>query len=191
MYLDKRKLWRNGKIKKGGKNITFITDSCSTLCEYVRRQAEDAKEKVCVRWNATVKFDPTGYKFLYDFVERNVYLNRSQLCNVMKNVRKEKKVNNDGGEGAFSIWREKHTRGDVRPLNELKITFYSTFRLALSHTCLYIYKNRRRFLNTWSRERAVFLSRLRYEKMGTCSMILCNATLRTHQTKKKTKKQKI
>lgn len=43
------------------------------------------------------------------------------------------------GGAAFSIWREKHTRGDVRPLNELKITFYSTFRLALSHTCLYIY----------------------------------------------------
>lgn len=70
---------------------------------------------------------------------------------------------------------------------------------------IYIYKNRRRFLNTWSRERAlsikyalrtfvkflaVFFSRLRYEKMGTCSMILCNATLRTHQTKRKKKKTK-
>lgn len=76
--------------KKGGEKITFITASCSTLCEYVRRQAEDAKEKVCVLWNATVKFDPTGYKFLYDFVERNVYRNRSQLYNAMKNVRKKR-----------------------------------------------------------------------------------------------------
>lgn len=71
---------------------------------------------------------------------------------------------------------------------------------------IYIYKNRRRFLNTWSRERAlsikyalrtfvkflaVFFSRLRYEKMGTCSMILCNATLRTHQTKRKKKNKKF
>lgn len=86
---------------KKGKKITFITASCSTLCEYVRRQAEDAKEKVCVRWNATIKFDPTGYKFLYDFVERNVYQNRSQLYNIMKNVRKKKKRNNDGGGVRF------------------------------------------------------------------------------------------
>lgn len=94
----------------------------------------------------------------------------------------------------------------MRPLNELKITFHSTFRLVLSHTCLYIYKNRWRFLNTWSRERtlsikyasrtfvkflAVFFSRFRYEKMGTCSMILCNATLRTHRTKRKKKTKNL
>ena len=136
--------------KKGEKEITFIAASCSTLCDYVRRQAEDAKEKVCVRWNATIKFDPTGYKFSYDFVKRNVYQNRSQLYDVMKNVRKKKKEITMGC--VFDLAGKTYTRRCASfERAENYILFYISSRPE-SYVPIYIYiYNRRRFLNTWSR----------------------------------------
>lgn len=75
IYLDR-------KIIKRKKKTTVTRANYSCASEYVRRQAENAKEGIC--YNRIVKF-PTECNYLYGFVKHNLYI--KIICNVKEKKR--------------------------------------------------------------------------------------------------------
>lgn len=174
-------------MKKEKKKKHLLQPVVLFWCKYVRRQAEDVKG-VCVRWNK------------YNCTSRMILRNMSQRRNITFKKAWWRKEEKNGVR--FRSGREK-----VSYMRECTYILWRRWKLhfilhfvSYSKSYVPIYKCRRTFLNTRSRERAhstkytlctlvqfpaVFSRGFVYEEVGTCSMILCNIALRARETKRK------